>query len=121
MAKKRFTFSKHERIGCQHDFARLHESQLKASDATITVRMASNGLAYTRLGIIVSKKAGNAVARNRIKRLLREAFRLSKHELPKGFDLAVYFHPKSEVNLEGLKASLVGLAHKAATLPRATQ
>ncbi|PIE01070.1 MAG: ribonuclease P protein component [Acidobacteria bacterium] len=43
----------------------------------------------SRLGLVVSKKAGNAVVRNRIKRMIREAFRLSKHLFPFQFDLVV--------------------------------
>ncbi len=45
-----------------------------------------NGCDYARLGLAVSRKYGNAVQRNRLKRLLREVFR--KHEL-KGFDVLV--------------------------------
>lgn len=40
-----------------------------------------------RLGVTVSRKVGVAVVRNRVKRLLREAFRLHQHELPSGLDL----------------------------------
>jgi ribonuclease P protein component len=41
----------------------------------------------TRLGITVTRKIGNAVARNRIKRLVREVFRLNRTRLPEGLDL----------------------------------
>jgi ribonuclease P protein component len=43
----------------------------------------------TRLGIIASKKVGNAVMRNRAKRLIREAFRKNKAAFPPGLDLVV--------------------------------
>ncbi len=48
----------------------------------------------SRLGIVATKKTGNAVARNRIKRLCRECFRLSSALLPKeGIDLVVIAKP----------------------------
>ena len=48
-----------------------------------------NGLGFTRLGITASKKTGNAVKRNRTKRLIREFFRLNKSFLPHGYDIVV--------------------------------
>ena len=47
----------------------------------------------TRLGISVSRKVGGAVARNRAKRLLREALRLEGRQLPEGLDLVVVARP----------------------------
>jgi ribonuclease P protein component len=49
----------------------------------------ANGLARSRLGIALSRGWKNAVARNRTKRLIREAFRTHKAALPKGLDLIV--------------------------------
>ena len=41
------------------------------------------------MGVTVSKKTGNAVKRNRVKRLIREFFRLNKKHFPQGYDIVI--------------------------------
>ena len=90
MPTPRATFRPHERINDPKDFRRAFERKRSASDAAMVVYGVENGRDYPRLGISVGrKKVRRAVARNRIKRLLREAFRLGKGELPPGLDLVV--------------------------------
>ncbi|HEX7125963.1 MAG TPA: ribonuclease P protein component [Thermodesulfobacteriota bacterium] len=62
-----------------------------------------------RLGLIVPRKVGSAVVRNRVKRRLREWFRVSRPELPEGLDLIVIARPGAE-RLKGpaLAAELTG-------------
>src|SRR5947209_7094690 len=84
------TFRPHERIDDPKDFRRAFDRRRSASEGVLVVYAVENGRAYSRLGISVSKKkVRTAVARNRVKRLLREAFRLAKSELPPGVDLVV--------------------------------
>lgn len=58
----------------------------------------SNGLPWNRLGISVQRKAGNAVRRNRIKRLVREAFRQNRELFPKHCDIVVTIRPDFVLN-----------------------
>jgi len=48
-----------------------------------------NGLGTNRLGITVSKKIGNAVKRNRVKRLIREYYRLNNHRFSQGYEIVI--------------------------------
>jgi ribonuclease P protein component len=90
MPTPRATFRPHERINDPRDFRRAFERKRSASDAALVVYGVENGRDYPRLGISIGrKKVRRAVARNQIKRLLREAFRLGKQELPAGIDLVV--------------------------------
>ena len=54
-----------------------------------------NGTDQTRVGLTVSRKVGNAVNRNRVKRWLREAIRHQGDALPVGFDVVVVAHPQA--------------------------
>ena len=90
MTAPRATFRPHERINDPADFKRAFARKRSASDACLVVYGVENGRDHARLGISVSKKKlRRAHDRNRVKRLLREAFRLSKAELPAGLDLVV--------------------------------
>lgn len=108
------TFRPHERITRAGDFKRAYERKRSAADGTLIVYGVENGLAHARLGLSISRKrVGNAVTRNRVKRLIREAFRLSKDDLPRGIDLVVVARGPN-VSFIQVKRSLVSLAQSVA-------
>jgi ribonuclease P protein component len=80
-------YPKEERLLNRKDFVNLNRVEKRYLTGHFTVFFKENGLDVSRLGITVSKKIGKAVKRNRIKRLLREFFRLNKKIFPKGFDV----------------------------------
>lgn len=77
-----FRLLKAERLRKPPEFRRVYEHGKRFEGRLMTIFIVSSETDFQRLGITASKKAiGNAVQRNRAKRLLREAFRLSRAEL----------------------------------------
>lgn len=109
-----FRFRKEQRIRSGSDFDRAYSYKLRAGDQHLLVFCVPNDVANTRIGLSVSKKHGNAVRRSRIKRLLREAFRLSQHQLPYGLDLVLIPRQNSGAALDDYQKSLKYLARKLA-------
>lgn len=87
--KGRESFPKTARLRKRSDFLRLSRTGKKVHSANFVVISRTNDTGETRLGITVSGKVGNAVVRNRIKRLLREYFRRRRQALRPGLDILI--------------------------------
>lgn len=109
-----FRFRKHEHLRRAADFRRVYERRRSASDPLLLVYACENDLPYLRLGLSVSRKVGGAVQRNRLRRLYREAFRLTRHEMPIGFDLIVIPRRPEPPTLEQLQQALPRLVRQLA-------
>jgi ribonuclease P protein component len=122
MPSKPQGFAKTEHLRSPLDFRRVYERRRSASDDWLIVYACENGLAHLRLGMSVSRKIGKATHRNRLRRLYREAFRLSKAELPKGLDLVFIPRTSTEPSLATLRQSVPRLINLLAErLARETQ
>ena len=107
-------FLKSDRLRLRRDFARVLGGKCKAADAVLVVYAARNDLTFSRIGISVSKRIGNAVRRHHVKRRIREAFRKSKADLPGGLDIVCVARPAAADDGVDVAASLRKLIVKAA-------
>jgi ribonuclease P protein component len=85
-------FSREERLRRTGDFDRVFAEGRRRRGSLMSLRWAPNELGHTRLGVALSRRWKGAVRRNRAKRVVREAFRTHKGDLPRGIDLVVLPH-----------------------------
>ena len=84
------SFTKDERLLARSDFKKvMTQGRKKMVDRTCTLFFLPNSLGRKRLGIIASRKVGNAVDRNRAKRKIREIFRRHKNLRRQDVDIVV--------------------------------
>lgn len=83
MQAKSFTYPRESRLLTPRNFSYVFEQAIPATSKTITILARHNELDHARLGVTVPKKKVKlAVHRNRIKRCIRESFRLNNHKFP---------------------------------------
>lgn len=87
------SFRKDERIRRKKDFERVFVTGKRGKSRYFSWVIAPHEEGKTRLGIVAGRKVGRAVKRNRIKRLLREFFRLNRHRFPVGHDIVIIVKP----------------------------
>lgn len=83
------TFPKQFRLLLSTQYRRVFQRKLSVADNVLVVYGCENNLPHMRLGLVVSRRVGSAVVRNRWKRLIREAFRVHIRSIPAGVDIVV--------------------------------
>jgi ribonuclease P protein component len=106
-------FARRQRLLKAAQFDAVYSRRLRVSDECFVVNAAPNALGHARLGLSIGAKAvGNAVARNRVKRAVRESFRHAAAQLP-AIDLVVGArNGAARAHNAGLRVSLDGLWKK---------
>lgn len=117
----RRTFRHAEKLHLQKDFQRVLKTGRRLAHPAIFIFICNrqDGSAIRRLGLITGRKLGTAVERNRLKRRLREIFRLHKQYLAPGVD--VIFLPRSGapgLKYRTLESVVLSLLSKAGVLQR---
>ncbi|MBN1456493.1 MAG: ribonuclease P protein component [Sedimentisphaerales bacterium] len=123
---ERFFFKKDQRLKTNEQFKRVLSGKCCVSNDLFRLYAVSNNVGFARLGVSVGKSSGNAVYRNRLKRLVRETFRVEQHNIPTNYDFLLIFSSKmtkksgqsppkkvEKLSFEQVRSSFLGLVQEA--------
>lgn len=110
---KKFSFKKEDKILKRREFLRLQRCGKKIQDSNFIVIYSDGKFHKNRIGITVSRKTGNAVKRNKIKRLIREHFRMNRDKIAECMDINVIAKKRAgEISADMVFKSLEGIFKK---------
>jgi ribonuclease P protein component len=95
------------RLSSAVEFASVFARKARRDLGWIIVHAAPNDLGRTRLGLSIGTRVGKAVRRVRVKRMIREAFRLVRCEIPPGMDVVVSARSHPDRPLADYKHAIV--------------
>ncbi len=116
--RRRFAFTSRMGLHRPSQFRTVLADGLRKAVGPLNVYALPNELGQPRLGLAVSRRVGRAIVRNRMKRRMREAFRLLQHDLPQGYDLVIRARPHEMLTLaeyQHLLSKAVRVLHRSWT------
>lgn len=104
------------RLRSKLQFDAVYAGGRRLDDRFFALRIKANGLGHARVGLAVAvKTAGNAVKRNRLRRVVRESFRLAQHTLPAVDVVVAIKFPAAQAPVASLRDSLATLWKRVAS------
>ncbi len=103
----RLLFRKRHRLSRSLDYQAVFRDGVRKGRGPIVLVAQPNGLDHSRLGLSVPRRVGNAVVRGRVKRRLREVFRLHQRQAPMGYDIVVAVRPHETLPIEEYESLLL--------------
>lgn len=98
------------RLKSNRDFRNTYDKGKSFANKYLVIFFRKNGLDNSRLGVAVTKKLGNSVVRNKVKRRIREAYRLNNHRIKEGFDIVILSRVSAkEVGYKEIESALLHL------------
>lgn len=112
--EQNYKFTKKERLRLANDFKKVYEQGKAYQSKKLVLFVLDTSYAMRRIGFVAGKKVGKAVKRNKVKRLLREVYRLNKHRLISGIDLVVVAKREAaELGFKEIEEEILRLSKKA--------
>nr|WP_216612852.1 ribonuclease P protein component [Myxococcus xanthus] len=104
----------------RREFLEVQEGGQKVPSDCLLALVKRNGRPYSRVGLTVSSKVGNAVVRARLRRVLRELFRKRRMQWPSGLDVVLVARSSAkDASFPVLSRAFDGVTRKLQRLPRA--
>jgi len=108
--KQNHRFPKTLRLRKQPEFDAVYQQNIFAADDVLVIQGICTNRDHCRLGLSLSRRVGNAVVRNRWKRLIRESFRRNQHQMPKGIDIDVRPRKGAVCDSAKIEKSLINMS-----------
>ena len=101
------------RLKKNEDFRRIYKKKRSMANKLLIIYILENKYEYNRIGFTVSKKVGKSVIRNRVKRILRESYRLNEEKILQGYDIIIVArNTASKASYKEIESAMLHLFRK---------